>query len=186
MKIKEVVKISATLLGRTDVTANLDSGETVEGSETLSTVNTLVELTNLVLTELSGSYIPLRKTEKKNAYSGKMYYKDFSENLTRVVSVIDVNGNSIEYGYHPEYIIVPQGTYTVEYEYSPTNLGLDDETGYGGSEITAGVLAYGVASEFCITEGSFDRAVMWHKRYADGVALACTPKSRNTSQRRWI
>ena len=43
--------------------------------------------------------------------------------------------------------------------------------------ITPRVLAYGVAAEYCITEG-IDEAVTWDKRYKDGIAAAKrSPKS---------
>ena len=45
----------------------------------------------------------------------------------------------------------------------------DDEPAYYG--ITPRILAYGVAAEYCITEGLEDAAT-WDKRYKDGIANA--------------
>lgn len=185
MKIKDVIKIAATFLGRTDVTAYLESGETESGSETLQTVNLMTNLTNLVITELSSTYIPLKTTENVYSSMGKIYYSRLSQTPVRTVSV-SFYGKQIDYGYNPEYLIVPHdGMYTVEYEYTPSNLGLDDHVGYTEKDITATILAYGLAAEFCITEGGFEQAVMWHKRYADGIERLCMPKNRRISERRW-
>lgn len=50
--------------------------------------------------------------------------------------------------------------------------------------ISERVLAYGVAAEYCITEG-IDEAVTWDKRYKD--ALAAAPKqSRTVKPRKFI
>lgn len=186
MKIKDVIKTAATLLGRTDVTAYLDSKEIEDGSETLQTVNVMTNLTNLVITELSSTFIPLKKTQTMSAYDGRIYYKDFNETLTRVTGVYSATGKSVDYGYHPEYITLPfNSVYTVEYEYVPSNLGLEDDACYAEKDVPSHVLAYGLAAEFCITEGSFEQAVMWHKRYVDGVEKACPPKSLTTRERRW-
>ena len=185
MKIKDVIKTAATLLGRGDVVAYIDSGQAEQGAETFQTINAMTNLTNLVVSELSATYIPLKTTETMVATSGRIYYKDFSKTLTKVLGVYS-GSSAVNYGYHPEYIILPYSqSYTVEYEYSPSNLGLDDDIGYLEKDVSTITLAYGLSAEFCITEGSFEQAVMWHKRYADGIEKVCFPKNRKIKERSW-
>lgn len=50
---------------------------------------------------------------------------------------------------------------------------------YGVSER---VLAYGVAAEYCVTEG-LDEAVTWDARYKDGIAAAARPKTKIAARR---
>jgi len=42
-----------------------------------------------------------------------------------------------------------------------------------------------LSAEYAITQGCFKDAVMWHKRYADGVALLCEPKNSKIKERVW-
>ena len=72
----------------------------------------------------------------------------------------------------------------VEYEYAPDKVGLDDEICYMEKDVPVRVIAYGVAAEYCITEGDFDQAVMWHKRYTDAISDICVPKNTRAAKRK--
>ena len=185
MKIKDVIKITAALLGREDVTLYLSSsGEAKES--TLSAVNLMTTLANLVINELAGSYIPILKSEKVFATGGRIYYKNLSENALKIVRVIGEDGCEKDFSYSPSYITVPNGTYEVEYQYSPCNYGIDETIGYEEKDVPARVLAYGTAAEFCLTEASFEQAVTWHQRYADGIAKICLPSNSVIKKRSFI
>lgn len=184
MTVKEIIKTSATLLGREEVVKYIDGGQ--GDADTLSKVNVLTRLINLVINELAGSFIPMIKSEEISVLNDKIYYKDLSENLLNIVSVTDMHGNEISYEKKHEYIAVNLKNAIVEYEYLPANYGLEDSVGYEENQVSSRVLAYGLAAEFCITEGAFDEAVMWHKRYADGIERLCIPSSRSIKGRCFI
>lgn len=68
-----------------------------------------------------------------------------------------------------------------EYPSAPVASSLDDgEATFTG--ISNRVLAYGVAAEYCITEGS-DDAVTWDERYKAALSLAKRPSLRLKARR---
>ena len=73
----------------------------------------------------------------------------------------------------------------MEYEYAPSNYGINDAVGFNG-KITAALLGYGVAAEYCVTQGRFEEAVLWRKRYTEGVERVVLPKSREIKGRCWL
>ena len=186
MKIKDIVKITATSLGREDVYNYLNSSETTANQEVALAVDLLVRLTNLVISELSSTYIPVVKIEPINAKNGKVYYAELSERALKIKRVLDSIGNSVEFTVDVEYFTVKGNAKQVEYEYLPSNYGLEEEIGYTEKDLPIRVLSYGVCAEYCICEGQFNQAVMWHKRYADGVAEICLPKSKRIKERSWL
>jgi hypothetical protein len=187
MTVKEVLKTTAMLLGREDVSEYLDGTNENIGEDTLSSVNVLVGLINLVISELSNSYIPLVKAETVSVSGGKIYFSDLSETALKIQKVFVGADKEINFSYHPEYIAVDgQTEVRVQYEYMPSNRGLDDEVGYSERQVARRVLAYGTAAEFCITEGSFDKAVMWHERYVEELKSICLPINSKIKTRSWV
>ena len=108
----------------------------------------------------------------------------------KILGVYDLSGCAVDFDDKTEYILVNSvlscsQTLVVKYQYSPNNYSLTDEIGYSEMQISARAIAYGVASEVCISEGDFDQAVMHHKRYVDEIALITMPKNTTIKQRSW-
>ncbi len=183
MSIKEILKNAALLLGRDNV-IDYCNGVTVN-DDTLRTVNNMTGLINLVLSELACTYIPMVKRETVSASNGKIYYKDLTENALKILGVYNTSGGEVYFKQNAQYLTVNANSVVVEYEYSPSNYGFDDEIGYQEKDVSARVLAYGLCAEFSISEGKFDQAVMWHKRYVDALSEICVPKNSHVKERRW-
>ena len=185
MTIKEILKIVCLLSGRDVVKNYLETGGDAN-AETLETVNKLTALANLVINELSSTYIPMVKTEKVNVSGGKVKYTELSERALEIKAVYCENG--IEEGFKcaAEFFTTSNGSKYVEYEYLPSNYGLDDEIGYTERDVPTRVLAYGVLAEFAICENRYDEAVSHHKRYVDGVAQICMPKNAVIKKRSFV
>ena len=177
MKVKEIVLAAATLTGSEKVTAYLEGGEGAQADgETLAAADKFVRLCNIVISELAGSYIPMVRTERVTAVNGRIYFTSLSMRALKIRAVYDASGRKLFYTLHPEYIEPRGSAAQAEYEYLPDNLGLTDETGYTEKDITAGVLSYGLAAEYCLAEGRFEEAVLWRKRYAEGVMSFALPR----------
>ncbi|MBQ3116193.1 MAG: hypothetical protein IJC07_04115 [Clostridia bacterium] len=185
MTVKEIIKTTAILLGREDVTDYLDNKVAECGEETSRTIGVLIELVNLVVGELASTYIPAVKTEEVKFVCNKAYYGDFTERVIKVLSVTDRQGKDVDVVQDVEFLSAPLSIAFIEYEYLPKNFGLDDEICYTEKDVAPHVLAHGVLAEYAITQGSFDEAVMWHKRYVDGVEAICLPKNVTAKRRRW-
>ncbi len=214
MQLKEIIKNACLMLGKGEVINYLDGkvnndydggyedeyypdygdgefGESTSssvGTDTLETVNLMVNLANLVINELACTYIPLIVQEQMPFADGKAFYKDFKHKAVKILGVYTLSGNAVDFNVKTEYLLVsskPNEMLTVEYQYAPNNYGLTDEIGYAEKDVSARVIAYGVASEVCISEGNFDQAVMHHKRYVDEIALLSMPKNTMIKQRSW-
>ena len=187
MSIKEIIRITALLLGRENVINYLDGNYNEEqvGADCFRTVNTLTDLANLVINELCATYIPMVKVEDVKAIDGRVYYKDLTERAIKIRAVYGADGRELDYTTTAEYIYINYPEVAVEYNYVPENYGLEQSIGYTDKDISARVIANGVAAEFCITEGRFDEAVTFHKRYIDMLSDICLPKNVLTKKRRW-
>lgn len=186
MTVKEIVKTAASLLSREDVVGYL-SGETdAAGEDTLPTINTLVTLINLVISELAGTYIPMVKREEVNADGGKVYYTSLKDTPLKIKKVFDNYGKEIFFSDNALYIEVNEKNVVVEYEFVPPNYGLDENIGYTEKDVSVGTLAFGLLAEYSICKCAFDEAVMWHKRYVDGVNATRKPKNVTTKKRSWL
>ncbi len=186
MTIKDVLIMSASMLGREDVVDYLNGKLQDVGEDTEPTVNLLVNLLNLVISELSATFIPMIKTEKVAISSGKIFYSNLKENAIRIIKVYDNNGNEMSIKQTAEYIAVSGTSATVEYEYSPANYGLSDVIGYTPKEVGVSTLAYGLNAEYSISRGNFEEAVMWHRRYVDSVSELRKVKNVTIKERSFV
>lgn len=185
MTINDIIKTAAVYLNLTDVIEYLDGDEQNPSSATLSETDSLTRLANLTISELAATYVPMVCSEEAEATDGKIVFSGLTNNITRILSVKNQFGQDAEFKIFPEYIKVFGGIYVIEYEYAPANYGLTDTVGFNG-KITAALLGYGVAAEFCITEGRFEEAILWRKRYTCGVERIVLPKNATIKGRCWL
>ena len=184
MTIKDVVKITALMTGRNDIVDYLNGKQT--GADAADSVSTLEGLTNLVVNELSCTYIPLVKVESVIVTLGKVYFSSLMEKVLHVKGVYSPQGKAVPYTQTAKYLSVDLMNVDIEYEYVPKTLKLEDEIGYEEKDVPSRVLAYGVAAEFAISERRFDEAVTYHKRYVDALEEMLTPKNLMIKKRSFI
>ena len=78
------------------------------------------------------------------------------------------------------------GKAVVRYCYSPARKAIGDEGEFGG-RVTARLLSFGVAREFCLSRGMFEEAKLWDGRYQDAVRAAALPRRALAMRaRRWV
>ena len=169
MLVKDIIKTTSSMLNREDVLDYLNDKTQDVGQDTLPTINLLVNLLNLVVSELAGTFIPMIKSEEIKVNSNKIYYSDLEEKCIKVLCVYDDKGNKLDFEQSVEFIYVNADCAVVEYEFVPPNYDLESQIGYKESDITSSALSYGLASEYCICKGSFEEAVMWHERYVNSI-----------------
>ena len=63
------------------------------------------------------------------------------------------------------YLLSETGVYTVKYLYAPAPKALTDESDFPGYPIGERMLAYGIASEYCLIAGDVEAAESWESRY---------------------
>lgn len=185
MTVKDIIKIAATLLNREDIIKFVEGTAFADDSDTKKSVDTMTELLNLVINELSCAYVPMIKTEKVKVNGGKLYFNTLSENAINVIEALDANEHSLDFKLNSEYVVLPNSAEYVRYSYIPKKYSIGDTIGYIEKQISKRALAFGLCSEFCIAEAEFEKAVLWHDRYMDAIKEVCIPKTKATKPRRW-
>ena len=183
MTVKEIMQQACTLSGREDMVDYLAlNGSATE--DTILAVNVMVRLLNMVVSELSASFIPLI-TEEYISATDKVTYADLSKNAIEIIKVYDQQGLEIPFSVHYDHVKISRPCSSIKYKYTHTTYGLEDTLDYTEKDIPSAVLAYGLSAEFALSEGDFDRACSLHDRYVEGVHAICKPKNRKTKERAW-
>ena len=186
MTIKDVAKSVATYLNKTDLLEYLSDKSSSPSTDTLICVDVLTRLTNLVVNELSTTYVPLKEKEEIICVDKKFMIENLNKKALKILKVLDKNGNELFFKINGDSVITNSDIVEVEYSYLPDNIGLDEEIGFDESEVSLSVLSFGVCAEYCLTEWRFDEAVMWRERYSDGLRKFVIPKNATIKGRTWL
>lgn len=156
MKVKEVIELSAELLG-------------IELTE--ENTATLLDCYNLVENELAMDYFPLRAVDKVLIKENKIKYADLKNKAWRIINVLDFQNDEVKYRLYPEYIELKKNYnghyFFVRYNYIPKEKVIDDNCDY--NDRYKQVLKYGVCAEYCLMQGNFELASMFDNKYKDGI-----------------
>ncbi len=110
---------------------------------------------NIVEGELSLDYFPLYATHKCDAKT--VYYADFEYNPIRIV---DCN---CKFKIYPQYIEAKNVITEVKYTYFPKKKDIYSECEY--DEKYFNCLVYGTISEYLISQGFYEEADLWNRKY---------------------
>lgn len=184
MKVSDIVTVAAQLINEEDIVGGLKDYSNATDSARKK-IELMVTLFNLEITELAGSFIPMKKTQRFCAAERKAEFKDFDEKVLEILAVYGANGEKINYELHPTELVVSEEEFTVSYSYIPAAYDINAVIGYDETEIPEGVLAYGLAAEYLLTERRFTEAVAWHARFEKAVKNLCAPENVRTKNRAW-
>ena len=160
MKVKEVIELSAELLG-------------IE----LTDENTawLLECYNLVENELAMDYFPLRSVDKLLVQDNKIKYAELSKKAWRIMGVCDENSKEVKYKLYPQYMTIDKkynGKYCfVRYAYVPKEKELDGISDFNKC-MFEDIFRYGVCAEYCLANGEFEQASVWNGKYKKAINLS--------------
>lgn len=126
---------------------------------------------NAVETELAVDYLPLYAEDELEAETGAIFYTKLTRRPIRILGVKDEKGRSIPYQIFPEYIKTRAGKIRVRYTYAPREKTLDDISDYR-IQASKVLLAYGVVTEYCLSQGMFEDASVWEKKYKQALKSA--------------
>lgn len=184
MKVSDIVTVAAQLINEEEIVDGLkDYPDASDFAR--KKIELMVSLFNLVVTELSASFIPMKKTQKFCSVERKAAFKDFDEKVLEILAVYGASGEKINYELHPTELVVSEEEFTVLYSYIPATYDISGVIGYAETEVSAGVLAYGLAAEYLLTERRFAEAVAWHARFEKAVKTLCAPKNVTAKNRAW-
>ncbi len=184
MKVKDIIKISATLLGKDNVVTALAMPLDFADNTTLREINAFTTLLNSMLIELASTYVPMLKTEEVGGVT-EIVFKNLSENAIRIVEALDKDKNSISYTQKPDALKTKTPCYYLVYEYIPAQYDLEDSVGYTQNDITETIIAYGLSAEYCISEARYLEAVAFHEKYLEGIKSRSKIQNGKTVARKW-
>ena len=186
MKIKEIVLTALRLLGRGDVAADLENGETIS-EEATRTADSLLYCVNAVLDELARYYFPLVHKEQLLLLSGKVNFSQFAFRPVKILNVTSY-GKKTDYKLYPKYLTADGTLIVVEYEYSPDKKELEDNCDYAGFDVGERLIADGAVAEFCILNGEVSEAEYWEGEYRREIDRARVKyrKAAKIPPRRWV
>ncbi len=169
MKVKEVLALAAATLGRDDLAAEVYDLTGEPAGELAS----LLRCYNLVENEIALDYFPLRHRQTFLPENGVVPFTQF--NFAPVsITAIECESRPAKYDVYCDHLkihVKPGERVTVLYSYSPAQRKWEDDSSFS-EKISARLLAYGVASEFCLSHGQFSEAAMWEKKYREALKAA--------------
>ena len=171
MTVKSIVKLVSSLINRKDILSYLN-GETTTDEKVLEDVETLVTCYNVVAEELSTIYDKIRYTQKLTVSNGVLKYTQFTYNPVKILSVTDTEGKPIKCEILPTELRTDTSRIIVDYTYVPVKRKLDETSDFTETPLKESVIAYGVATEFCLIKGAYEEAVTWHDKYTGGIKNA--------------
>ena len=164
MLVSDVIKTALAFLNRQDAADKITDGTYSSDTEVSKLITALMHCFNAVEDELARVFFPLANEETIVCAGGKMYYTSFAKSPYKILSLAK-SGGQVEYTLYPTYIEVETGVYTVKYLYAPAPKALTDESDFPGYPIGERMLAYGIASEYCLIAGDVEAAESWESRY---------------------
>lgn len=187
MKIKNAITLASTFLGKEYVADYVASDCTKEedGSDAKDCAETMLKCANTVVNELALTYFPMTRTEKATGSDGKFYYSRLSEKIIEIKSVKDGEGNDVPYKINAEYVWCDRNEVYIEYDYVPREYSFGDEAGFSAN-VPVRIVAYGIASEYCLVMRRFSESVMWRNRFKNAVAELFKPKNVVARRRSWV
>ena len=168
MKVKEVLALAAANLGRDDLVAAI---EQMEGDPSLE-VQSLLRCYNLAENELALDYLPLTWEEEMELVEGEVPFSALSFAPVSVLSV-SYSGSPIAFVVRPDAIVPQQskGTVQIRYTYSPSEKTIEDDGSFSG-RVSARLLSYGVACEYCLSHAMYEEAKLWESRFQEAIRAA--------------
>ena len=188
MTVKEIINIACSLLGKTEVVEYLSGEEfsDTDKARLLKETAFMNDCVNLTINEVATEYIPVVCTEYVNNYGGMIYYSTLASKVLKVLATYDNGGNKISFSKFTEGVKTSSTVNKIEYSYIPPSYTIAETIAFDESTVPARVIAYGVASQVCVTEGRFDEAEIWHNRFVESIKNLSEPKRARIKGRCWV
>lgn len=182
MTVKETILLAADELGLGDGVREYFS----DGAETgRKEAETLLRCFNIVENEVALDYLPLYCEDEAESETGAVEYSALSGDAVRVLRVTDEWGNGVPFKLFPKYLKTQPGRVRISYTYTPKEKTFEDDSDFV-LQASPRLLAYGMASEYCLACGLYEEAAVWDGKYKDALAAAYRSRpSRVMRSRRW-
>lgn len=185
MKIRDYVESVANLLSLWD--SNKVDLENVENNDTIivGRINRIQSMVNGIICEIANFFVPLIVQKQVETSDGVVLFSSLGANIVSIEKVVSKQGKEIGFKVYHDKIVMSENSGTIYCRITPKTYNYNDEIDYTDFEVPKKVIVYGAAAEFCLTEGMFDEAVVWHEKYREQLKFLTKPKNYNTAKRTW-
>lgn len=187
MLVKNCIQLATTLL-QLDIcdsvlfTTQVEERQITDNKELML----LVKCANLVQSELA-EYFPLKTSDTVEVQNSQIEYTQLSQSIIEVISVT-YKGGKIKFNSLPKYLSVSinSGEVNVNYNYRPESVTFYDSLTLGSTKIDERILAYAIASEYCLIKGLYEDASLWDSRYKTALkTISSSSREMVVKSRRW-
>lgn len=188
MQIVNIIKNACVFLQKDDLIKVVElGGDEVSTDEQKRELNILLRCLNLVYNQIATDYIPLIHTEKIATINGEFLLKNFDKKIIDIKKVEDKFGIKTTFKLYPDKILTINGEISITYTYQPEELiNINSEMESFSEKVSERVMSYGLAMEYSFISGLYDDALIWEKRFKDGLKIASRNKSdMKLPPRRW-
>ena len=165
---KDLVRAAAELLSEESVLSVLDEGS--EDEQAKQTLTVLSRCANSVYSEVAVEYVPVIAEDVVESEGKTVPYSALSRTAREVLCVRDEKGKRVPFDARLDGVWMPRGKMCVHYIAVPAKKTLEDSLDHRDGLLDVRVLAYGVCAEFSMVSGMFEEALMWDKKYRDGLS----------------
>ena len=185
MKIIEYVSEVADLLSLWDATkVDLNIIENNDAT-TVSRINKICNLVNDVVYEIAMNFVPMITQTQVKTSDGVVPFSQLRPNIISIEKILDENGKEINFTIYPEKLKMDKTSGTIYYRRLPNYYKKGNEIDFTEYEVPKKVILYGTAAEFCLTEGLFEEAMVWHEKYREQIKMLTKPKNYKLAKREW-
>ncbi len=183
MLVKDII-LKACIFTANDELANLVEEGGGLDEEMQNLLDKFVKCFNLVRNEIASEYEPLLKEEIVETEKGKILFSSLQEKVVEVVSVKDMNDNSLVFKNFDNYVEVNCPKVKIYYNAYPQTLTIDGEF---NSTLPERVYAYGTAREYYFIESLYEDASIWDERFKNSLQNLIRKKSQTIMPvGRWV
>ena len=190
MKAKEILKNVCVYLGKEEILSSSifeENGEELT-EEQMAEVNKIIKCINLVQEEIATEYLRVLKEKEVTLTNGEIDARNIDENIFEIISIKNKFGKSLKYKYVNGKIVCLTNKAIITYSTYPKSVvGLEDDVESFAGKISARVLGYGVASEYCYLEMLYDDATIWETRFKNALLVLARKKGEiKLKKRGWL
>lgn len=171
MTAKEIIKNVCIYLGKEDLLMSSffePDGEVITG-QCQKDLDKMLKCINDITEELATEYLPIKKTKVVELKDGTIDLFNIDDYIHEIISVKTLNGKTIRYVISGNKMVCLASKVEITYKVYPQEASFESEVESFGGKLSARVLAYGVASEYCFLEMLYDDATLWENRYKNAL-----------------
>ena len=190
MKAKEILKNVCVYLGKEEILASNifePDGEELTDQEQKD-VNKIIKCINLCTEEIATECLKVLKEKEVEFINGEIDAFSIDENIFEIISIKNKFGKNLKYKYINGKIVCLTSRATVTYSVYPKSVvELNDDVENFAGKMSARVLGYGVASEYCYLEMLYDDATIWETRFKNAMLTLARKKGEiKLKKRGWL